>query len=278
MISKKLELKRVIIYLLISFAPSWIVFFIYRSIYGLNINTALYFLIGIFAMLMPSVSMILTRLITKEGFDNTFLKVNLKGNIKYYVIGLFTPFVYSTLGAFLVAVFLMPKGTISEIISNLSLIEFITLVVYLASISVLLFIPALGEEIGWRGYLTPKLEKLTNTKKSLILSGIIWGIWHAPMIAIGHNFGTDYDFFPYSGIFLMIIYCSALGIFYTLLTKKTNSVFPSAISHSANNDGSGVIFSIIISQTNNAISKNAFVTGIPRTYSTASPFIFSRYI
>lgn len=43
---------------------------------------------------------------------------------------------------------------------------------------------ALGEEIGWRGFLLPRLEPLGQWK-AILVSGIIWGIWHAPVIAQG---------------------------------------------------------------------------------------------
>jgi len=41
-----------------------------------------------------------------------------------------------------------------------------------------------GEELGWRGYLLPKLMPLGKTKAYLIL-GIIWGLWHLPMVLVG---------------------------------------------------------------------------------------------
>ncbi len=44
---------------------------------------------------------------------------------------------------------------------------------------------ALGEEFGWRAYLVPKLEKLLGLTPSLIIGGIIWGLWHAPFIYDG---------------------------------------------------------------------------------------------
>ena len=59
---------------------------------------------------------------------------------------------------------------------------------------------ALGEEGGWRGYMMPKLFKITGRKRALIIGGVICGLWHAPLTCIGHNFGTDYPGFPYLGI------------------------------------------------------------------------------
>src|SRR5699024_6742856 len=60
----------------------------------------------------------------------------------------------------------------------------------------------LGEEIGWRAFLYPRLEKLYQTS-ALLIGGIIWGFWHAPMILMGHNYpGT-----PFLGVFMMVLFC-----------------------------------------------------------------------
>ena len=38
-----------------------------------------------------------------------------------------------------------------------------------------------AKELGWRGYLLPKLMPL-GEKKALLISGLIWGLWHAPQV------------------------------------------------------------------------------------------------
>jgi membrane protease YdiL (CAAX protease family) len=45
-----------------------------------------------------------------------------------------------------------------------------------------------GEELGWRGWLLPALRPL-GLWPSLLLSGAIWGLWHAPLTLLGHNYG-----------------------------------------------------------------------------------------
>ncbi|UCC50697.1 MAG: CPBP family intramembrane metalloprotease [Anaerolineaceae bacterium] len=46
-------------------------------------------------------------------------------------------------------------------------------------------LPALGEEIGWRGFMVPQLAKLTSFNKTALIGGVIWGIWHVPIIIFG---------------------------------------------------------------------------------------------
>jgi len=48
-------------------------------------------------------------------------------------------------------------------------------------------IPALGEELGWRGWLFPKLMPL-GAVPAILVSGVIWGLWHAPLILLGYNY------------------------------------------------------------------------------------------
>lgn len=44
------------------------------------------------------------------------------------------------------------------------------------------FIPAFGEEIGWRGYMLPHLIQRMSPRKAVILHGFIWYMWHLPLV------------------------------------------------------------------------------------------------
>jgi membrane protease YdiL (CAAX protease family) len=46
-------------------------------------------------------------------------------------------------------------------------------------------IAAVGEEIGWRGLLVQQLVRIKPFVRTALLSGLIWGIWHVPMIIGG---------------------------------------------------------------------------------------------
>ena len=63
-----------------------------------------------------------------------------------------------------------------------------------------------GEEYGWRGFLQRRLIRLGKLR-GVLLVGVIWGVWHAPIIAMGHN----YPGYPVAGIFLMTLYTIAMG-------------------------------------------------------------------
>jgi uncharacterized protein len=96
---------------------------------------------------------------------------------------------------------------------------------------------AFGEELGWRGYLHNHLIHLGFWKTSLI-TGMIWGIWHAPIILQGHNYPDH----PQSGVFMMTLWCMLLAPLFTLLRIKTRSVISAAVAHGTLNGSAGLSF------------------------------------
>jgi membrane protease YdiL (CAAX protease family) len=85
---------------------------------------------------------------------------------------------------------------------------------------------ALGEEAGWRGYMLYELKSL-NFWKSSGFTGIVWGIWHFPVILMGHNYFVHRNI----GVLFMIIFCMLLSPIAAFLRIKANSVFAAAIFH-----------------------------------------------
>jgi len=100
---------------------------------------------------------------------------------------------------------------------------------------------AIGEEIGWRGFLLPRLMPLGQWR-ALILSGMVWGIWHAPAIAQGHNYPDH----PILGIFLMTVFCILLGIIFGWLYLNTRSPWVTGIAHGSLNAWAGMPFLFLI--------------------------------
>lgn len=84
---------------------------------------------------------------------------------------------------------------------------------------------AFGEELGWRGFLWHRLRRYGFGGK--ILLGIIWGLWHVPIILLGFNFPGH----PYLGIFFMVLLTVSLTFPLTDLADRTRSVYTPAIIH-----------------------------------------------
>jgi membrane protease YdiL (CAAX protease family) len=100
-----------------------------------------------------------------------------------------------------------------------------------------------GEEFGWRAYLLPKLLPL-GERKALLVTSVIWGIWHWPVIAMGHNYGLNYPGVPWTGMLMMVWFTLVTGTFLGWAALRGRSVWPAVIGHAAINgiSGLGVLF------------------------------------
>ncbi|WP_130178510.1 CPBP family intramembrane glutamic endopeptidase [Cryobacterium sp. SO1] len=98
-------------------------------------------------------------------------------------------------------------------------------------------VPALGEELGWRGWLLPKLMPL-GTVPAIVISGVIWGLWHAPMVLLGYNYP---DAPGWLGLTMMVGMCILVGAVFGWLRLRSDSVWPAALAHAAFNGAAGTI-------------------------------------
>ena len=248
MTNKKTELKRLLIFLFFAFAISWIPAIIFNKTLGYNdwFETNKYpvlFWIGGFA---PALANVLTRAITKEGWHDSMLHLNLKGNIKYYVAA-FLIVVVLGIAEGITTTIIYGNGDFSDMGAGMNGMQITgTILTVLVTVPLLAF-NTFGEEFGWRGYMNQKMEPLLGTTGTVIVGGIIWGLWHAVLTVEGHNFGKDYYGYPWLGILFMCLSCTYTGIVLMWLTKKTGSVYPAAIMHSVNNNGGSVIGQLFIS-------------------------------
>ncbi len=106
-------------------------------------------------------------------------------------------------------------------------------------------IPALGEEWGWRGWLLPRLlgdpavSSAPGARRvwpALVLSGVIWGLWHAPLTLKGYNY-------PQLGAWaaaLFIGFCVIFGVLLGWMRLRSRSVWPGVIAHASVNATAGL--------------------------------------
>ncbi len=193
-------------------------------------------------MCTPTVSVILTRLITKEGFKNLYIKPNFKGNEKYYLSAYFLTPVVAYAGAILYFLIFRNdydlQGSAFAIESGAEAMDayikslLVTIPLAIVVNPIMGIVQCFGEEFVWRGYLLPKLSEKFSKQKAVIINGIIWGIWHSPIIVMGFNYGT---WNPFLGVIAMILLCVVLGIIESFLFYKTNSIWCSVFFHAAVN-------------------------------------------
>ncbi|WP_176451367.1 CPBP family intramembrane glutamic endopeptidase [Halorubrum sp. Ea8] len=119
---------------------------------------------------------------------------------------------------------------------------------------------ALGEELGWRGLLLDELSPLGFWKVSGI-TGVIWGVWHAPIILQGHNFPDA----PVAGVFIMTGAMVAMTPVYTYLTVRAESVLAATFFHGAFN-GLGALSLVYLTGAGNLLIGPVGVVGIAAAF------------
>ncbi|MCX8094720.1 MAG: CPBP family intramembrane metalloprotease [Caldisericia bacterium] len=113
---------------------------------------------------------------------------------------------------------------------------------------------ALGEEIGWRGYLVNNLIHKGFLKASFII-GFVWGIWHLPLILMGLNYPES----KYIGIFMMILFTILLSPIMVYISLKSKSIINASIFHGVMNSIGGLHFILLKGGTD--LTKG--ITGVP---------------
>jgi membrane protease YdiL (CAAX protease family) len=202
-------------------------------------------------MFAPLIAHIVTRLITREGWSNLFLRVDLRqGRWRYYLAAWFLPVVAIIVGGSIYYLLFPGKfDPTMTYVRELGLIgsgveswKFFILRLGRAILSPLPFLGtalflSFGEEFGWRAYLLPKLLPL-GSRKAVLLVSVIWGAWHWPAILTGFNYGTGYWGAPVVGPLLFVWVLIFPSAFYAWVTLRSGSVWPAAITHSVDNAAS----------------------------------------
>lgn len=193
------------------------------------------------AMLMmwvPGISGILTSLITKENIKSYGWK---PGKIKYLGWAYFVPFVIAILVYGFVWLTGIADFTPDEV-KNYRWARFVGFetpapfwvgfsakaILYTISISML----TLGEEIGWSGFLIPKLLKFKSIPSTSIIVGVVWSAWHYPAM-IGGLYGYDAPLWIALPGFTLVLIGNSLIT--TTLIKKSKSLWTGVLIHSSHN-------------------------------------------
>ncbi len=261
-----MEKKRIVIYVALAYGLAWALWFavVYPMVNGGGLGTSMQLAIAA-GMFAPAIAAALTRLITKEGFKDAWIKPRaFKKTWRYYVLAWFGPLVLVLAGAALY--FLINPADFDPSMSyviqatreqaeamgvEMNIDDEAIRLTQIASLATLVIAPAInavtcfGEEWGWRGYLLPHLLERFSLPVTLLVSGIIWGIWHAPITVLGHNYGLGYAGYPFTGIAAMCLFCIVLGVFMSYVTLRTGSCLPAVFAHGMVNGSAaaGIIFS-----------------------------------
>ncbi len=210
-------LKEIITFLVITFALSSIFYFLLISAGTLGAKGRFYVL-GL--MWCPGIAGLITRLLFHRnirGFGWGW------GRTRYQILSYVLPFSYCLLAYAIV--WLSGLGGINEAFSPNYLI-----LISLGTITNCVF--ALGEEIGWRGFLVPQLARLTDFTKVSLISGVIWSIWHYPLVIFAnYNSGTP----VWYGLICFTVMAVGISFGLSWIRLKSGSVWTAMLFHASHN-------------------------------------------
>ena len=243
--ANKLELRRILLFLAFTFTITfaWTILLVWPRVLGKDSSalsqeeTVVNSLLIAVMMFFPAIGVLFTRLVTREGFKDSMLRLNLRGNVRYYLLAWFAPMALTLLGAISYYICFPSEFSLAGFQSldmGKSFMMFGAIVLMLFS-PLFNLVSCFGEEWGWRGYLLPKMAQRMSFLPTVLLTGFIWGIWHAPIVVAGHNYGFTYPAYPWLGIVSMCLFCIVAGVFLSYVALCTKSCWPAVLAHGAVN-------------------------------------------
>jgi membrane protease YdiL (CAAX protease family) len=173
-------------------------------------------------MCIPGALSILLRLVLKAGFADVSFRL---GRGRYYVYAIAIPLVLALL------VGLISSALDIRTFSLVAPVELVDMGVIALFVLGLGLIGAVGEEVGWRGFLLPKLMN-GGARHPYLATGLIWAVWHLPLIAFGGYYQTDR---PLRMAFVYGVAIIAMSFLISELRVQSRSVWVAAAMHAAHN-------------------------------------------
>jgi membrane protease YdiL (CAAX protease family) len=188
-------------------------------------------------MWCPGVSGLLTRIafqgnLRGHGFG--------WGQTKYQFASYWIPLVYSSVVyvPFWLAGYFDPKNrTLEALMHRLPQLPqaaaLPALFLFLATVGVAgSCISALGEELGWRGFLVPQLAKVTSYPGVALISGAIWALWHYPLILFADYHGAGSLWYSIACFTVLVL---GISFLFAWIRLKSGSVWTGMLLHASHN-------------------------------------------
>ena len=273
-----MQKKTIVTYLVFAFVLAWVLMELLLLCWG-GLSSPTASIVLPIIMYAPTAAVLITKLLNRgTHILGASFKPKFRGHIRWYLLAWLLPLALVFFGEFLSFGFFPDSfdvgmgalhstlasanpGTIVTDSAVYSTFFFsILLLITINVIPTMLY--TFGEEVGWRGFLFPAVRSRTTEVKANIICGIIWGLWHAPVIAAGYNFGTGYWGFPWIGILGMCVLATSMGIFLSFVTRKSGSIWPAVLAHGAINSASGKLYAVFLREDYSASANTTFVSYI----------------
>jgi membrane protease YdiL (CAAX protease family) len=191
--------------------------------------------LGLVLLLMwtPGIASLIARFVLREGLRDISFRFGGKPAVKPMLIAWFFPLAVGILaygGAWSAGLVSFEMQSEPWLPESKGLAAFLLLASVRLSIGVVIAaIAAAGEEIGWRGYMITRLIQ-AGVPYPVFLSGLIWGLWHTPLILTGQYVASPNPVLS-AGLFLAVTV--AIGFLLARVRLESGSVWPAIIGHAA---------------------------------------------
>lgn len=246
--------KKALYFIVLTFSFSYLLAGIYYILGGRIENVGFMFMAIVYMFIPMIMAIVLQKFVYKDSLKA--LGINFKVN-RWWLVAWILPLFLSLLT--LLISLIMPgvqfspgmEGYIARLSGTLTPEQLEMLKNQIATAPYLIFIfaiiqgliygptinavAAFGEEYGWRGFLQKQYSYMGFWKMSLII-GIIWGVWHAPIIIQGYNYPQN----PVLGVFMMIGFTVLLTPLIVYIRIRSGSVITAAIMHGCINATAGL--------------------------------------
>jgi len=252
--------KGILAYLFITFAMAWS-FWCIPLLFGLTLRSQFYILFLLPGAFSPAVAAIIVRRwVTREGFADAGLRLNLRNNLLYYLIAWLLPLLVVAVIVLLAVILGLstPDFSMERAMNSLAngqnpletiprALRFPLVGVLQALLAAIIATPLLwGEEFGWRSYLQIRLMA-HRPLPAAIITGLIWGIWHYPVNLQGYNYPDN----RILGLFIFPVFTVLLSIILGWLRLKTGSIWSASLAHAATNAiGGGLLILLFMGAPN----------------------------
>ncbi len=189
---------------------------------------------GLLLMAAPALASAITRVVLREGFRDVSFRSGGRRGALALLLGVVLPLLVGSLAygaAYLFGLARFALLTVPIVEDSLGPVTGFALTLALAAtLGTLALVPAaVGEEIGWRGYLLPRLIEARAPRPALS-SGLIWGAWHlVPLLASGYAAAPS----PLFSATNLLVTTTALGCILASMRLGTGSIWPCVVAHAA---------------------------------------------
>lgn len=164
--------------------------------------------------------------------------------LRYILLGCLLPLLYLLI-PYMAYWLMYPENFAYHGVSPVIILRDLLPVLLMGTLASLL--SALGEEIGWRGFMVPALHERLGLNKTLLISSLFWCCWHLPLL-IGGDYMPGTPLWYQLPAFVLCIF--PVGVMAGLLSLQSGSVWPAAFLHAAHNNYDQAVFSVITAGAN----------------------------